>query len=307
MPDQSPHNPLNFEHLPVLANGVLEALNNLPENLLNGGLMIDATLGGGGHSALVLEAHPNLQVIGLDQDPIARAAAAHRLAHFGSRVTIIGGNFADFRPPDKAILVLADLGVSSPQLDNAERGFSFRCNGPLDMRMNQEKGITAQELIQNLQESELASLIYRNGEERHSRRIAKRIKTDLLEKGPYKGTSDLAYAIASCYPRKVRYRRIHPATRTFQALRIGVNNELEVLDRLLIEAPNWLQPEGLLSIISFHSLEDRRVKNAFRNDKRLERLTRKPIQANHMEISKNPRSRSAKCRIARKKDDSTTL
>ena len=291
---------LNFQHLPVMAHRLLESISNLPATLLNGGLMIDTTLGGGGHSAFLLEKYPNLQVIGIDQDPIARAAARQRLANFGSRVKIVGTNFANFTPPNKAIIVLADLGVSSPQLDNANRGFSFQNNGPLDMRMNPEKGITAAELIETLDEVDLANIIYKNGEERFSRRIAKKIKKDLLEKGPYEGTTALAYSIAGCYPSQQRYGRIHPATRTFQALRIAVNNELEVLDRLLEKAPNWLKDGGLLNIISFHSLEDRRVKQAFINDERLERITRKPFQANLSEINSNPRSRSAKYRIARR-------
>jgi len=301
MPNHSHHTDSNFHHLPVLAKKVLESINNLPDNLLNDGLMIDATVGGGGHCALILEAYPNLKVIGLDQDPNAREAANRRLAPFGSRVKIIATNFANFIPDEKASVVLADLGVSSPQLDVASRGFSFRINGPLDMRMNPEEGITAENLIQSLKETELANIIYANGEERFSRKIARKIKTDLLEQGPYEGTNALAYAIAGCYPPKQRYGRIHPATRTFQALRIAVNNELEALDQLLIEAPNWLRPEGLLSIISFHSLEDRRVKKAFINDERLERLTRKPLQASPAEIENNPRSRSAKCRIAIRK------
>ena len=301
MTNQAPKQSLDFDHMPVMAKRVLETINTLPEKLLNGGLMIDATLGGGGHTAIVLEAHPNLKVIGLDQDATARAAAAERLALFGSRVKIIGTNFADFTPSEQSIVVLADLGVSSPQLDVAERGFSFRLNGPLDMRMNPKQGITAGELIQNLKENELANIIYLNGEERYSRKIARKIKTDLLEQGPYEGTNDLAYAIAGCYPPKLRYGRIHPATRTFQALRIAVNNELEVLDCLLREAPNWIKPGGLLNIISFHSLEDRRVKQAFVKDERLERVTRKPIQASEKEIETNPRSRSAKYRIARRR------
>ncbi len=301
MPDQSTQKDLRFQHLPVMADEILDLVKNLPEKLLNEGLIIDATLGAAGHCSLILEAHPNLRVIGLDQDPTACAAAAKRLEHFGSRVKIIKTNFADFIPPDKAILVLADLGVSSPQLDVADRGFSFRLNGPLDMRMNPEQGITAGELIKNLNEAELAKIIYTYGEERYSRKIARRIKTDLLELGPYKGTSDLAYAIAGCYPPKQRHGRIHPATRTFQALRIEVNNELEVLNHFLIQSPNWLKEGGVLSIISFHSLEDRRVKQAFLNDERLERITRKPLQASSAETSKNPRSRSAKCRIARRK------
>ena len=168
------------------------------------------------------------------------------------------------------------------------------------MRMNPQVGETAAELIGRLEETELADLIYAYGEERLSRRIARRIKHDLAEQGPYAGTAALAYAVAGCYPPKARRGRIHPATRTFQALRIAVNDELDALDRFLQKAPDWLVPGGLLAVISFHSLEDRRVKTAFLRDQRLERLTRKPLVASEMEIAANPRSRSAKCRFARR-------
>ncbi|NDD44609.1 MAG: 16S rRNA (cytosine(1402)-N(4))-methyltransferase, partial [Synechococcaceae bacterium WB9_4xB_025] len=185
----------------------------------------------------------------------------------------------------------------------AERGFSFRLDGPLDMRMNPEGGgETAAELIERLPEAELADLIYAYGEERLSRRIARRIKADLVSQGPYDGTASLAYAVAGCYPPKARKGRIHPATRTFQALRIAVNDELGVLDRLLAQAPDWLEPGGLLAIISFHSLEDRRVKTAFLQDERLQRITRRPLVASEQEQEQNPRSRSAKLRIARRRD-----
>ena len=268
------------------------------------GLLIDATLGGGGHSALLLDRHPNLRLIGLDQDPTARAAAARRLAPFTERVQILGVNFADFTPQEPAVMVLADLGVSSPQLDVAERGFSFHLDGPLDMRMNPAGGAeTAGELIDRLEESALADVIYAYGEERLSRRIARRIKSDLAAQGPYSGTAALAYAVAGCYPPKARRGRIHPATRTFQALRIAVNKELEVLDRLLQQAPGWLEPNGLLGLISFHSLEDRRVKTAFLRDERLERITRKPVVASEQEQDRNPRSRSAKWRLAQRRVD----
>ncbi len=302
MSDQQSITASNFKHLPVLANHVLQALNNLPSAMLNGGLIIDATLGGGGHSALILEAHPNLRLIGLDQDPYARSAASERLRVFGDRVQILPINFANFTPPELAVIVLADLGVSSPQLDNASRGFSFRLDGPVDMRMNPENGITAAELIERLNEKNLADIIYQYGEEKLSRRIARRLKRDLAEKGPYKGTTDLAFAIAGCYPPKLRHKKIHPATRTFQALRIAVNNELKVLDFFLKNSPDWITPGGLLNIISFHSLEDRQVKIAFKDDRRLERVTRKPLLATSIEIDNNPRSRSAKLRIARKQN-----
>ncbi len=301
MPNESNLKANDFKHLPVLANSVVESINNLPAELLNGGLIIDATIGRGGHTALVLAEHPALNVIGVDQDPNARAAATQYLSHFGNRVKIESLNFADFTPPKKAAAVIADLGVSSPQLDVASRGFSFRLDGPLDMRMNPEQGVTAAELIEKLSEEELANTIYKFGEEKLSRKIARKIKKDLSLLGPYNGTCALAYTIAGCYPPKARYGRIHPATRTFQALRIAVNKELDVLDKLLSRAPEWLHPGGVLGIITFHSLEDRRVKIAFKNDERLERINRKPVIANLEEISANPRSRSAKFRSAARK------
>ncbi len=293
-----------FDHVPVLAAQVMASFAAL-EPLLQergGGLLIDCTLGGGGHSALLLEAHPSLRLVGLDQDPTARQAAAERLAPFADRVTIVATNFADYQPQEPALAVMADLGVSSPQLDVAARGFSFRQDGPLDMRMNPEAGETAAELIERLEETELADLIYAYGEERLSRRIARKIKQHLAEQGPFAGTDALAYLVAGCYAPKARRGRIHPATRTFQALRIAVNDELGVLDRLLQQAPDWLLPGGLMGVISFHSLEDRRVKTAFSSDERLQRVTRKPETAAEEEQSSNPRSRSAKWRVARKRD-----
>ena len=295
-----------FHHLPVLAQPVLDAFAPLEQLLASrpgGGLLIDCTLGGGGHSALLLEAHPGLRLIGLDQDPTARAAAAERLAPFDDRATIVATNFANYIPPEPVLAVLADLGVSSPQLDVAARGFSFRAEGPLDMRMNTEVGETAAELIDRLDETELADLIYGYGEERLSRRIARKIK----EQGPWgdpeqpRTTSELAYLVAGCYPPPARRGRIHPATRTFQALRIAVNDELGVLDRLLHQAPDWLVPGGLIGVISFHSLEDRRVKTAFLSDERLQRITRKPLVASPEEEEANPRSRSAKLRVAQRR------
>jgi 16S rRNA (cytosine1402-N4)-methyltransferase len=185
-------------------------------------------------------------------------------------------------------------------LDAPERGFSFRSDGPLDMRMNPEAGPTAAELIDQLEETDLANLIYAYGEERLSRRIARRIKEHLASQGSFRGTSELAYLIAGCYPPKARHGRIHPATRSFQALRIAVNDELGVLEQLLQRAPDWLLPGGLFGVISFHSLEDRRVKTAFSSDDRLQRLTRKPLVASAEEEAANPRSRSARLRVARR-------
>ncbi len=291
----------NFNHVPVMGKEIIQSLKELPSELTKQGLIIDATIGGGGHSAQILENFPGIKIIGLDQDPMAREAASKKLIKFGTRIKIISTNFADFSLDEQAICVLADLGVSSHQLDEPSRGFSFRLNGPIDMRMNPEEGSSAAELIETLSEQDLADLIYKLGEEKRSRRIARKIKNDLAENGPYSGTQDLSYAIAGCFPPKQRYGRIHPSTRTFQALRIAVNNELGSLDSLLLKAPNWLSDNGLFIVMSFHSLEDRRVKSSFKTDNRLKMLSKKPIIPSPEEIELNPRSKSAKLRISSKK------
>ena len=281
----------------MLPQQVLEALAELPDE----GVLLDATVGGGGHSSLLLDAHPGWQLIGLDQDPAARAAAAQQLERFGARVQLVASNFAAYTPDQPVVAVLADLGVSSHQLDVPERGFSFRADGPLDMRMNTEgDGETAAALIDRLEENALADLLFHYGEERLSRRIARRLKTE----GPWddgeRGTAALAYAIAGCYPPKQRHGRIHAATRSFQALRIAVNDELGVLETLLNDAPNWLEPGGRIAVISFHSLEDRLVKNRFKADERLRVISRKPLIASEQEAEANPRARSAKLRVAQR-------
>ena len=291
----------NFNHVPIMGKEIIQSLKELPSELTKQGLIIDATIGGGGHSAQILENFPGIKIIGLDQDPIAREAASKRLIKFGTRIEIISTNFADFSLNEQAICVLADLGVSSHQLDEPSRGFSFRLDGPVDMRMNPEKGLSAAELIDTLSEKDLADLIYNLGEEKRSRRIARKIKNDLAENGAYSGTQALSYAIAGCFPPKQRHGRIHPSTRTFQALRIAVNNELESLDSLLEKAPNWLLEDGLFMIMSFHSLEDRRVKSSFKTDNRLKVLSKKPLRASPKEIELNPRSKSAKLRTSAKK------
>jgi 16S rRNA (cytosine1402-N4)-methyltransferase len=295
--------PPDFTHHSVLAAEVVDAFASLPP-APDGDppQLIDCTLGGGGHSALLLEAQPTLMVVGLDQDPSARAAAAARLASWGERARIVACNFAAFTPKQRVQGVLADLGVSSPQLDRPERGFSFREAGPIDMRMNPEAGETAADLLDRLEERDLADLLFELGDERLSRRIARRL-VDERAHHPWRerSTAELAYVIAGCYPPKARHGRLHPATRAFQALRIAVNDELGALDHLLKRAPDWLTPGGLLAIISFHSLEDRRVKRAFLEDSRLERLSRKPITAGSAELEANARSRSAKLRVARRR------
>ena len=279
----------------MLPQPVLDAFADLPAD----GVLLDATVGGGGHSALLLDAHPGWRLIGLDQDPAARAAAQQHLERFGDRVELVATNFAAYSPSEPVLAVLADLGVSSHQLDVAERGFSFRADGPLDMRMNTEAGgETAAALIDRLEENDLADLLFHYGEERLSRRIARRLKAE----GPWddgqRGTAALAYAIAGCYPPKQRHGRIHAATRSFQALRIAVNDELGVLETLLEQAPTWLVQGGRLAVISFHSLEDRLVKNRFKGDERLRVISRKPLIASDEEAEANPRARSAKLRVA---------
>ena len=291
----------NFNHVPVMGKEIIQSLKELPSEITKKGLIIDATIGGGGHSALILENFPGIKIIGLDQDPIAREAASKKLIKFGTRIEIISTNFADFSLSEQAICVLADLGVSSHQLDEPSRGFSFRLNGPIDMRMNPEEGSSAAELIETLSEKNLADLIYELGEEKRSRRIARKIKNDLSENGPYPGTKELSYAIAGCFPPKQRHGRIHPSTRTFQALRIAVNNELGSLDNLLLKAPSWLSENGLFMVMSFHSLEDRRVKSSFKTDNRLKVISKKPMRPSPKEMELNPRSKSAKLRISSKK------
>ncbi|MXX08728.1 MAG: 16S rRNA (cytosine(1402)-N(4))-methyltransferase RsmH [Synechococcus sp. SB0673_bin_10] len=286
--------PQPYCHRPVLTRQVLAGFAAMPqpEHLL------DCTVGGAGHSSLLLAAHPHGQVTGLDQDPGACQAAALALAPFPGRWRIHNCNFASHQPPPQQRFsgILADLGVSSPQLELAERGFSLRHAGPVDMRMNQGAGETAGQLLQRLSEAELAALIRTYGEERRARSIARR----LVARRPFANTTDLAAAIAGAYPPRQRHGRIHPATRTFQALRMVVNQELEALSTLLQRGPDWLLPGGIFAVISFHSLEDRLVKQAFLKDSRLERLTRKPLTAEPEEAAGNPRSRSAKLRLARR-------
>lgn len=281
-----------FHHVPVMPQPVIEGLNMAAQT---GGWYLDATVGGGGHSELLLATDENLKLVALDQDPAALKAAQTRLAKFGDRVTFYHTNFAGFDPGSiKFNGILADIGVSSAQLDTPERGFSFRKEAPLDMRMNPHQDLSAADIINHWDETELANLIFTYGEERLSRRIARNI----VEQRPFQTTTELAEAIARCVPKKYRYGRIHPATRTFQALRIAVNAELDVLTTFLSQAPDWLLPGGRLVIISFHSLEDRIVKQAFRNDDRLKIVTKKPLVATETEVLENSRARSAKLRVA---------
>jgi len=235
---------------------------------------------------------------------------AVKLERFGLPIAVISGVIGisigpfgaiHFLPKEKVSFVIADLGVNSNQIDDPTRGFSFQKDGPLDMRMNPFLEVDAEKLIEALNEKDLANLIYKYGEERLSRKIARKIKLDLKENGKYSGTKELAYSIAGCFPPKQRYKKIHPATRTFQALRIAVNKEIEVLEKFLQIVPEWLLPGGIISIISFHSLEDRLVKSSFKNDQRLKNLTKKPITPSEQEVELNKRARSAKLRSAQLK------
>lgn len=281
-----------FFHLPVLSTQVIEGLQ-----VKDGGRYLDTTVGGAGHSLLILQAAQNVELVALDQDLQALAAAQERLKEYERRTTFHHTNFARFDPADLRFDgILADIGVSSAQLDQAQRGFSFRQEAPLDMRMDSTQALTAEEIVNHWDEKTLADTIYAYGEERLSRRIARR----LIERRPFLTTTELASAIASAYPTKAQHGRIHPATRTFQALRIAVNGELDVLKTFLERAPDWLNPGGRLAIISFHSLEDRIVKYAFRGDERLEIVTKKPLVASREEVRENKRSRSAKLRVASK-------
>ncbi len=283
------------------------------------GRYVDATLGAGGHAAGILEASsPIGRLLGLDLDPRALSIAGKRLASFGERAILVKSSFTHLAEQLETIGwqsvdgIVIDLGVSSMQLDTPERGFSFQTDGPLDMRFGPQGETTAAQLVNELPENELADLIWRYGEDRLSRRIARAI----LQARPLNGTRQLADVVArACGPQK---GRIHPATRTFQALRIAVNQELSAVEQVLPQAVSALNQGGRLAVISFHSLEDRLVKQFFRRESRdcicppeqpvcicghvaaIREIARHPIEAGADEISENPRARSAKLRVAEK-------
>jgi 16S rRNA (cytosine1402-N4)-methyltransferase len=281
---------VSWEHQSVLLREVIAALTPAPEKFY-----LDCTVGLGGHSEAILQ-YADTHVVALDQDGATLAQARLRLAPYGDRIVFQQVNFAEFDPKgQKFDGILADLGVSSPQLDQGERGFSWRFEAPLDMRMDQEgQELTAADLINTYSSEALANIFYEYGDERNSRRIARTI----VERRPLTTTTQLADLVARC--QRGGHQKIHPATRVFQALRIAVNREFEVLEQLLQKAPDWLQEGGVLAIISFHSSEDRRVKQQFREDARLEVLTRKPMVPTQEERKANPRARSAKLRCARR-------
>jgi 16S rRNA (cytosine1402-N4)-methyltransferase len=293
-----------MQHVPVLLDEVLEYLNVRP-----GGVIVDATLGLAGHSAAIARRLGGKgKLICFDRDPEAMAAAKIRLeevqAELGDempKVVYVAKAFSEAASqikPGSLDGLLADFGVSSLQLDEAHRGFSFRSEGPLDMRMDTRSGETAEQVVNQEDENELADLIYEFGEDRRSRRIARAI----VRARPITTTAELARIVSAAAP-SMKGDKIHPATRTFQALRIRVNNELGEIESLLKSAPSLLKPGGRLVLISFHSLEDRLVKDAFREASRnkvFEVLTKKPVVAAEQEQLRNPRSRSAKLRAAQK-------
>ncbi len=280
-----------YHHTAVLT---AELLAHLP--IVAGGTYLDCTCGGGGHSIAILQTVPHCRLIAIDRDQQAVQATGDRLRDFQGRVQLWHGNFSHFCPPPdtKFAGIIADLGVSSAQIDQGDRGFSFRHEGELDMRMDQRQSLTAKEIVNHWSEGELADLIYAYGEERLSRRIARSI----VQNRPIHSTTALAEVIYHAVPPSYRHGAIHPATRTFQALRIAVNGELTALEQWLARAPDWLITGGRILVISFHSLEDRRVKHSFRCDSRLRVITKKPIVPTDSEIRANPRAHSAKLRVA---------
>lgn len=302
-----------FHHVTVLRSEAVEALQPA-----EGRVLVDATLGGGGHSELMLQG--GATVWGIDQDPAARRAARKRLAAYADRLHIVAGNFRNaaelLRAEGLEAVdgILADIGISSPQVDQAERGFSFLAEGPLDMRMNPAAPRSAADIVNTAAESELADILWQYGEERASRAIARRIVQERA-KAPITTTTQLADIIAGVLPRKGKQ---HPATRSFQALRIAVNDELGALDALLETGLSLLKSGGRFAIITFHSLEDRAVKRYFDRVTRPEidrpewpaprpnpeyaarQVTRKPIVASEAELAANPRARSAKLRVIEK-------
>ncbi len=289
-------------HVPVLEK---EILGSLPQR--EHGIYVDCTVGYAGLAIRLLESFPGgCRFIGLDRDAAAIKAAEQRLHAFGTRVTLMHENFSHLRRSLEVVGVsgadgvILDLGVSSPQLDCAERGFSFMYGGPLDMRMDQRERTSAADVVNRFSERELADAIFLYGEERYARRIARAI-VHAREEGPLRTTDELVSVIRRAVPPGYRHGRLHFATRTFQALRIVVNRELDALRDVLPQALDSLTLGGRMAVVSFHSLEDRVVKHTFRawsQAGQVQIVTKKPIEASEEECARNPRARSAKLRIA---------
>lgn len=309
-----------FVHRPVMYREVVELLTPVPA-----GVVIDGTLGGGGHARLLLGARPELRLLGIDRDRDAIAAASEALAEFGDRVVIVHAGFerlaeivADQRIEGDVVGILFDLGVSSPQLDRAERGFSYWMDAPLDMRMDSAQDLTAATVVNEYGEYELASLIASNGEEKFARRIAR----EIVERRPLVTTGDLVEAVKAAIPAPARRRGGHPARRTFQAIRMEVNRELPNLADGLDDAVHLLSPGGRMLVLAYHSLEDRIVKRRFADwsgtaereqyvprglpdptpvpEPVVKILSRKPMRPRADEIAENPRAESARLRAVEK-------
>ncbi len=285
-------------HIPVLPQEVLDWLQ--PKT---GGRYVDGTLGLGGHTELILRhSDPDGQVFGFEWDHQAAQLAQARLTKFGNRFQLISASYAQIEAkcPEQSLNgILLDLGVSSLQFDSPERGFSFMADAPLDMRMNRKLPTSAADLINSLSQEDLADIFYNYGEERQARRIARFIEEARLIQ-PITSTRQLAEIVWQAIPRKYQPKKIHPATKVFQALRIAVNRELDNLAKVLVDAPHFLASGARFCIITFHSLEDRMVKQAFLSNPDLRVLTKKPILPSEIEVQENPRSRSAKLRVAEK-------
>ena len=306
------------QHISVLLDECVRYLNIRPD-----GVYVDGTLGLGGHSEAIASKLTTGRLIGIDRDDRALAFAGERLARFGSRVTLVKGNFGDLGElmrsvgAESADGMLFDLGVSSPQLDDAGRGFSYSQDAPLDMRMDETQALTAAEIVNTWSEAELRSIFWRYGEERYAGRIAAAI-IQRREQKPLRTTGELVDIIRRTMPASALREKQHPAKRCFQALRIAVNDELGSLERMLTQAPELLSERGRLLVISFHSLEDRMVKEAIRSRENgctcpkdfpvctcgfvqtLRSVTRKPVTPTQRETENNPRARSARLRIAEK-------
>ena len=284
-------------HIPVLPQEVLDWLRPC-----SGGTYIDGTLGLGGHAGLILQhSKPDGRVFGFEWDSQAAQSAQERLAAYGGRFRLLPASYAEMAAQGLAQAdgILLDLGASSLQFDRPERGFSFMTDAPLDMRMNTSLLISAAELLNQLSQEELADIFYNYGEERQARRIARFIAEARLVQ-PVASTRQLAEIVRQAVPTKYQPKKIHPATKVFQALRIAVNRELDNLAKVLTDAPALLASGSRLCIITFHSLEDRMVKQSFLSNPSLRVLTKKPILPGETELRINPRSRSAKLRVAEK-------
>ena len=307
-----------FHHVSVLLDECLEGLNIKPD-----GTYVDGTLGGAGHSSQIVKRLTTGHHIGIDRDPVALKAAGERLAPFGDKVTLVHSNFCEIKQVLEDLKIegvdgiLLDLGVSSPQLDDGSRGFSYMADAPLDMRMNSEDTMSAYDVVNTWSQDELKRILYDYGEERYAPRIAAAICAHRAEK-PIETTLELVDVIRSAMPAQALREKQHPAKRSFQAIRIAVNDELGSVEKVMRDAIPCLNKGGRLAVITFHSLEDRIVKNAMADaakgctcppnfpvcvcgkKPKVKLITRKPIVSGDEELERNPRARSAKLRICEK-------